>query len=150
MKIISHRGNISGPNPEKENSIPYIKKALTAGYEVEVDVWKINSNFFLGHDLPQYEVNINFLENKKLWCHAKNILALQSLLDRGIRCFWHQEDDCTITSDGVIWTYPGKELTENSICVMPELAEYSDSEIRKCLGICTDFPDRYKNKGWKK
>ena len=39
MKLIAHRGNIDGPNPERENSPEYIEEALKAGYDVEVDVW---------------------------------------------------------------------------------------------------------------
>ena len=55
MKLISHRGNTSGPNPEKENSPEYIIAALLAGYEVEIDVWFENGKFMLGHSEPQYE-----------------------------------------------------------------------------------------------
>lgn len=36
MKIISHRGNISGPDPELENNPMYITKALDAGFDVEL------------------------------------------------------------------------------------------------------------------
>ena len=38
MKIISHRGNIRGPNPEKENRPSYIDCALGNGYDVEIDI----------------------------------------------------------------------------------------------------------------
>ena len=39
MILISHRGNINGKNPEKENHPDYIWVAIQAGYEVEIDVW---------------------------------------------------------------------------------------------------------------
>jgi hypothetical protein len=39
MILIAHRGNISGPNSDFENSIPYIQEALNQDYNVEVDVW---------------------------------------------------------------------------------------------------------------
>jgi hypothetical protein len=55
MILISHRGNISGPNPEQENHPDYIWAAIQAGYDVEVDVWFENGKFMLGHDEPQYE-----------------------------------------------------------------------------------------------
>ena len=38
MKIISHRGNINGIIPEKENRPSYIDSAIGCGYEVEVDI----------------------------------------------------------------------------------------------------------------
>ena len=55
--------------------------------------------------------------------------------------FWHQEDDYTITSKGIIWTYPGKLLLKNSICVLPELF---NKQILNCLGICSDYIQNYK------
>ena len=36
MILISHRGNISGPNPERENHPEYIFEALQAGYDVDI------------------------------------------------------------------------------------------------------------------
>ena len=38
MIYIAHRGNIRGPNPERENSPDYIDEAIQSGYYVEVDV----------------------------------------------------------------------------------------------------------------
>ena len=43
MKLIAHRGNINGPNPEKENHPDYINTAIKSGYDVEVDVWFIDN-----------------------------------------------------------------------------------------------------------
>ncbi len=41
MFLISHRGNISGKLPERENTVDYIQEALGLGYDVEVDVWMV-------------------------------------------------------------------------------------------------------------
>ena len=139
--LISHRGNINGKNEKLENSPSYVKKALDLGYDVEVDVWVVNDKFYLGHDNPQYEIPIEFLKNEKLWCHAKNIIALNKMLENDIHCFWHQEDDVTLTSKGVMWTYPGKELTSNSIQVMPE---WDNKEHKNIMGLCSDYVEKYK------
>tara|TARA_B100000767_G_C19721827_1_gene517638 strand:+ start:986 stop:1414 length:429 start_codon:yes stop_codon:yes gene_type:complete len=141
MFFISHRGNLSGPNEKFENKIDYVQKALDKGYEVEVDVRFDNDKFFLGHDFNQSEVNKNFLLNKKIWCHAKTKEALSALEKIKAHYFWHQEDDYTITSRGFVWTYPGKSLLTNSICVLPEVANYNEIN---CLGICSDYIERYK------
>ena len=61
MKIIAHRGNVLGPNLKEENSEEYLLKAISAGLDVEVDVWKIQDNLYLGHDEPTYEVEKLFL-----------------------------------------------------------------------------------------
>tara|TARA_R100000008_G_scaffold17073_1_gene8470 strand:+ start:10803 stop:11240 length:438 start_codon:yes stop_codon:yes gene_type:complete len=142
MIYISHRGNLNGKDIENENNPLYIDRALGKGYDVEIDVWFRDNMFFLGHDYPTYRVEIDYLRNKKLWCHAKNIEALNKMLKEDIHCFWHQEDDVTLTSCGFMWTYPGKQLTDTSICVLPE----KNNEIpKKGLGICSDFIVYYKD-----
>ena len=115
MLFISHRGNINGANPTKENNPQYIEKALQKNFEVEVDVRFLNNSFYLGHDNPKYKVSNSFIRQKKLWLHAKNIEALYELQKLKVHCFWHENDAVTLTNKGFIWTYPGKQLTLNSI-----------------------------------
>jgi len=145
MKLISHRGNLNGPNPEKENHPDYIKAALNKWYGVEVDVWYIDGKYVLGHDSPSYEVDHSFIKyNSRLWCHAKNLDALNIMSkDNYIHYFWHQKDDYTITSKNIIWGYPGKKLISSSVAVLPELANYSDMELLMCRAICTDYVIKY-------
>jgi len=143
MKIISHRGNLNGRNPSTENSLPAINVALYHGFDVEIDVWYRNNNWYLGHDKPQYFIDEPFLENKKLWCHAKNLDALNLMIkNKKIHCFWHQNDDFTLTSKNYIWTYPNKDAGSNSIIV---LKNSKDKIPKKCFGICTDFALSYIN-----
>jgi len=142
MILISHRGNISGIQTDSENNPNYINSALKLGYEVEVDVRFENGKFFLGHDFSQYPIDSEFLLNSKIWCHAKTKDALEALDKIKAHYFWHQEDDYTITSNGFIWTYPGKKLFNKSICVLPEKCDYKNFD---CMGICSDFIEKYKN-----
>jgi hypothetical protein len=142
MILISHRGNLNGRNPEMENNPTYIDRALKAGYNVEIDVRYVAGKWYLGHDEPQHLVNWDYLLNSKLWCHAKNIEALKIMLVLGMHCFWHQNDDVTLTSRGYIWTFPGRRLTENSICVMPEMN--GGIKPNEAAGICSDYIDLYK------
>ena len=144
MKLISHRGNINGPNKERENSPEYIEESIDLGYNVEVDLWYDKGKFFLGHDEPQYEIPFEWLEQwcHRLWIHCKNIYTAQILKDYNhIHYFWHQEDDITLTSFNYLWTYPGKELWADSICVMPEI---NKQEIPNYIyGICSDYISNY-------
>ena len=64
MILISHRGNIMGPNPEQENHPDYIREALNIGYDVEIDVW-YTDKFMLGHDKPQYEFSFDLMYSLK-------------------------------------------------------------------------------------
>ena len=73
----------------------------------------------------------------------KNIEALNKMLKEDIHCFWHQEDDVTLTSCGFMWTYPEKTVTDTSIAVLIK----KNSKIpKKVLGICSDYVVTYKNK----
>lgn len=153
MKLISHRGNLNGPDYYKENSPSYILAAINDGYDVETDIWYVNKEWFLGHDLPVYKIDFyEFIcENEKLWLHAKNIESLHELSKMNnefninwLKYFWHQNDDFTLTSNDKIWTYIGKELTSESICVLPEKANYTIKMLENCYGICSDFITKYK------
>jgi hypothetical protein len=139
MIYISHRGNISGPNRENENNPKYISKALQLGFNVEIDVWKIHDKVYLGHDGPEHQVREDYLRNKNFWCHAKNLDALHWMLDENILCFWHQEDDYTVTSNRFIWTYPLKSVTEKSIIVCKTLEDTLNYSKTNVHGICSDY-----------
>ena len=141
MKLIAHRGNLSGPDREKENTTDTIRKALEEGFDVELDVRLVDGNWFLGHDSPDYLFNPDLLKDQRIWTHCKNYNALSALVtEPAVNCFWHQEDDFTLTSMGYIWAYPGKLCRGSnsmSICVMPE---WDDMKIPENIyGICSDF-----------
>jgi hypothetical protein len=141
MRLIAHRGNVEGPNPSKENHPLYVESAISLGFDVEIDVWWENDHFYLGHDNPQYPINPKFLDKFGLWIHAKNLSALRWLTTTNLEYFWHQEDNFTLTSHNYIWTYPGKELTQRSVCVMPEWEDSTLQNIRNinCYAICSDY-----------
>ena len=142
MILISHRGNTSGINKELENKPDYILNALNAGYDVEIDIWHHKNKLYLGHDEPTTLLPKEFLQHKnKLWFHAKNLDALIELEKLGVHYFWHQNDAITITSKGYWWTYPGKKLFNNSICVLPEKFNQDTSN---CAGYCSDIIGKYK------
>ena len=142
MIFICHRGKKTPI--ELENNTKNILKNINLGYECEIDVWKINNKFYLGHDKPEEEVDLSFLKLPKLWCHAKNIEAFYELLNNKIIVFWHQEDDYTTTSNGYIWTYPGKKLIKNCIAVKPEKVNYDLNDLKLCYAICTAEAEKYK------
>ena len=138
MILISHRGNIDGKNPQYENGQRYCEEAINAGYNVEIDVW-FTDTWWTGHDRPQYRVDPDFFLKEEVWCHAKNIEALKKLLEIGAHCFFHQNDPVTLTSKQYIWTYPTQQLTEKSICVLPELQAVEVSGFLPSAGVCSDF-----------
>lgn len=140
MIVISHRGNLNGPNPELENREETISNAILEGFDCEIDVWKIDDVLYLGHDQPDREVSISFLEmyGPSLWIHCKNLDALLELKCK-FNCFFHDKDTYTLTSRGFIWGNIGSPTTHDVICVMPP------DTIGECLGVCTDFPLRVRD-----
>lgn len=140
MKLIAHRGLLEGPDKSLENDPTQIHLSLLKGFDCEIDFWFIDQEFFLGHDGPTYSIKSDFLHQPGLWIHAKNLEALYWLSNTNLNYFWHQEDNFTLTSKGYIWTYPGKELTDKSISVMPE---WNDPNLQNlnlnCFGICSDY-----------
>lgn len=153
MKLIAHRGNINGSNPSDENNPDYIEKAISDGYDVEIDIRydRYEEQFYLGHDKSQYLVSKYWLAQnmEKLWVHCKNIEALYEFSNKGgYNYFWHQNDDFALTSKKYIWAYPGKPYTPNSIIVMPEwnlkVESFSDLKVYNCFGVCSDYVGRIK------
>jgi hypothetical protein len=148
MKFIAHRGNVDGRHPRRENTVEHIHSALDKGFDVETDVWFIHGFYYLGHDSPDNKVSLTFLLTNAecLWCHAKDVTTLDELLKHPqINCFFHQGDDCTLTSHKHIWTYPGKPLTERSILLKFEKDE--DFTIQeKITGVCSDNIEYYKSR----
>jgi hypothetical protein len=147
MRFISHRGNLNQTNRDLENRPSQIIKVIEMDYDCEIDLWCTDHQLFLGHDEPQYLIELDFLQLfvKNLWVHCKNIEALLWCKDstiKGLNYFWHQEDKVTLTSLGFIWAYPGFQPIRNSIAVMPEINEEHD--ILSCVGICSDRIELYR------
>lgn len=141
MIKISHRGNIYGTNPQRENSLSYINEALAAGFHVEADFWKVGDRLYLGHDFPKYELmgkDFAFLIcNERIFLHCKNLQGLHYLLQNQLNVFCdffaHDKDPWALTNCGFIWTNYGQPVTKNSIIV--DLENKGDYN---CFGVCSD------------
>ena len=152
MKHISHRGNISGREPEKENSPSFIEIAISKGYDVEIDFRTHENKLYLGHDTPDYLVDLDWVFDKKdsLWIHCKDLKTAQKLFElskdvTGLKYFCHNEDDFTLVSSGHIWVHynPLDKFNEylDGNCIIPlldlELIEkYYNPNV---YGICSDY-----------
>jgi len=139
MLIVSHRGNINGRIETAENHPDYILKALSLNFDVEVDVWNVDGDFYLGHDSPSYKINIDFLNNKKIWCHSKNFDAFINLRKNNIHTFWHENDKMTLTTKNIIWCYENVFVPDAiTVCL-------NYKTVPKFIkGVCTDYPWTFK------
>lgn len=148
MILISHRGNLNGPNGDFENDPKYILEAFKNGFNVEIDIWLYNNKIMLGHDEPKYNVTLDWFKSlyHNLWLHCKNIEILEYFnnidsMGAYLNYFWHEKDTATITSKGFLWAYPNKQPIKGSIAVLPEL---NNEDISKCYGVCSDYILNYK------
>lgn len=148
MIIISHRGNLDGPNKKNENNPLYITNALDKFFHVEIDLWVENGILFLGHDHPQYKIVLSFLKknSSKLWIHCKNLEALNFCNKNNLHFFFHDNDEYTLTSRGYVWAHPLVKKFENTILVMPKKNFKKDLSSMNIIGLCTDYPIFYKDK----
>ena len=82
MKLIAHRGNLNGPNPELENKPEYILNTISLGYDCEIDIRYIDNEYYLGHDSPDFLIDLDFLldNSNKFWIHCKNFEAFDKFL----------------------------------------------------------------------
>jgi hypothetical protein len=147
MILISHRGNLEGPNPERENNPEYIDEALRAGYHCEIDVWIKDDKLFLGHDEPQYHVDGAWLNERfhMLWIHCKDMESLSKfneldMIGSKLNYFSHENDLGVLTSKGYIWS---TNLYDRGILVMPEV--YGKEPKETTLGVCSDYITNYQN-----
>jgi hypothetical protein len=144
MILISHRGNINGKDLSNENNPIYLDQALEQGYDVECDIRVVENKLYLGHDFPQYKIDLSWLKDRKskLWIHCKDLITFSYFKNTDYNYFFHQTDDVILTSKGYYWVFPGKQPVPESIAVMPE---YNNEEISQCIGICSD-KIKYYNK----
>jgi hypothetical protein len=146
MILISHRGNINGPSKDENNPIR-IEDVILQGYDVEIDLRILNSEFYLGHDTEDYKVSEKWIlkHKDKFWIHCKTIDTIQQIHNSkrlgDTNYFFHYNDKCTLTSKGFLWVFPGFQPIQNSIAVLPEL---KDDNISKSIGVCSDFIKRYE------
>ena len=143
MKIISHRGNIRGIVPGRENAPSYIDCALGNGYDVEIDIWSIDRQFFLGHDNPQYQVTWNWIFKRQdnLWLHCKNADAAKTC---GIfQAFCHTSDPYSFTTRNKIWLHDLSQTVDKNT-IIPLLTsqdlKHHSTRIHDAYGVCTDYP----------
>ena len=140
MKIISHRGNVRGPIPDRENRPSYIDCAIGNGYDVEIDVRLIAGQLWLGHDEPQYKVEHSWLQPRKeyLWIHCKDLAAAKECWE--YQSFCHTSDPYTYTSTGKIWLHDLSMKIDNNV-IIPMIDDIDYAPMKgKPYAICTDHP----------
>ena len=97
--VISHRGNLTGPNTAThgENHPQSMLDALLHGFGCEVDVrWVEGKGYYLGHDGPQYLIDMDIFATMcrdQVFVHCKDIITIEKLIDyKEMKSFFHQKE----------------------------------------------------------
>ena len=112
---------------------------------MEIDVWSIDGEYWLGHDKPQYKVTWNwfFKRQHNLWLHCKNVEAAKSC--HIFQSFCHTGDPYSYTSGGKVWLHD-LEQTFDDKTIIPlldwDMVDSFKTHIKNEIpyGICTDYP----------
>jgi len=145
MKIICHRGNTFGPDPDNENKPEVIDYCIRQGYDVEIDLRLYNNELYLGHDVPTYPITLDYIiENKsRLWIHCKDLTSSSRLHGiKGINYFFHDKDEYTLTSMNYVWTYPKPQNVYSWKQVILDFDSKVDFLAYRSLGVhgvCVDY-----------
>ena len=150
MELISHRGNLLGPNRSRENTPAFIDDAIALGFDVEVDLWILPDGFFLGHDQPDTKIDLDYINTRSenLFIHIKNKTIY--LPDELTKCnyFVHENEPFVFTSKGNKWYLPSDIIYNDGINLMPEfnwnLADFA-STMTHDSKVCSDFICTIKN-----
>jgi len=150
MILISHRGNIAGRIPEAENRPAYIQDTLVLGYDVEIDVRIKEGQLYLGHDHPQYRVELDWLLERKdkLWVHTKDFESLNLLINTDLRVFFHeQERHSIINNTNLIWSHDLGSVSDKSIIPLLDLQSIEEYGylVQDVYGVCSDHLQAVKN-----
>lgn len=147
IQFVSHRGNLSGPLPSRENEPSYIDEALALSQcsSVEIDVRMVGDEFFLGHDYPQYRVTAAWLNERsnKLLMHLKDVRSLKFILRHRFHhwhYFCHAGDAFTHTSHGMLWLH-NISLEPDHSTIVPLMTRdlVLANPYRTMAAICSDF-----------
>jgi len=148
MILISHRGNVDTINLDRENTLEYIDSAIDKGYDVEIDLRKVDDKLYLGHDTPDNAVDYEWLLKRKdkLWIHVKDISAFCFCLNKQLRYFFHENERHTLISNGVIWSHDLNEATEQSIIplIKDKITKKQLEKYKNVYGICSDYVAHYR------
>ena len=143
---IAHRGNLDGPVPAHENSPAYLRDALAAGCEVEVDVHWHEGGLWLGHDGPRHAIDLGFLMDARVWTHCKTVATyLELRRHKDVNAFFQEGDEIAPTTRGYLWHHArSTTFAARSIATWLDYAPERAAAAIELAGVCSDAPLRWR------
>ena len=152
MRVVSHRGNTTGPGSLCERS--FVERALADEYDVEVDVRCDGGMLTVGHDASIYELPVLWTKEptvSRLWYHAKDEAAMTRLASINVRRFAHDaEASVLVYPERYAWIHPkyNEILVPNGNSVILDIIGYP-RVVKELLdelpfAVCTDWCGEWK------
>ena len=148
MKLIAHRGNLTGPDTTTENTWASIRKCDRLGIDVEIDFWVKENRLHIGHDEHRTE-EIAMYQLRDLsvnvYAHCKNLDALQYMSSNrlgNVIPFSHDSDDFIALSNGEIWAHPRylANIKVKTYVIAMVWGKPIAKEFEGFYAVCTDYP----------
>jgi hypothetical protein len=149
MFYISYQGIFDGSNYEDANTPKQIGKALSAGFSVNIDVWRIDNKLFVGNNQPTIEVTERYIQGNRFWINAKNADMQDWIETQSSRLypnyFWFQSPTpppaYTTASNGKLITPGTVPINSNSVMYLPEIDDRSLFTMVKvrAYAICSTY-----------
>jgi len=84
MIVLAHRGNLRGPDPQRENSPDSIAAAISSGFGIETDLRRAaDGNFYISHDPMQPSPRNALAIHAALWRSNSNVTVALNIKETG-------------------------------------------------------------------
>ncbi len=152
MLIISHRGNLNGPEGSGDCDRDRVLLALRLGFDVEIDVRCHQRECWVGHDEPLYRLSELVVPiSARIWFHAKDLESFRQVVSHGRMAFAHAVDAFVpVVNTDAIWVHPNQnenvlfQETKVDDLVLLDVAGYPRLDQGKLqrfpFAVCTDWP----------
>jgi len=149
MFYISYQGIFNGSDYEDANTPKQIGKALSAGFSVNIDVWRIDNKLYVGNNQPTIEVTEKYIQGNRFWINAKNTDMQTWIATQPPRLYpnyFHFEASTppppyATASNGKLITPGTVPINLNSVMYLPEINDRSLLTMVKvrAYAICSTY-----------
>lgn len=137
-RLIADNGLLGGPN--EKSLVENIEEAISKGYYVKVNVWKLPRVLCTGEFGPEFTFDVNSVPREMVLYDARNYEAYDFLVRQGFNVFHRESDPFAVSSWGWYLSFTPAVLA-GSIAMDPEGCLFQD--LIKCGGICSKYAQGY-------
>lgn len=150
MRYISYQGIYDGTNYQNANTPPQISKALLAGFDCMMDVWRIDGKLYVGaNNDPNIEVTELYIQGARKWINVQNDEMKEWIVTKPAKLypnyFWFETPTpppaYVTASNGKLITPGTVPINNDSVIFLPEITDKSmfTTTHLKCYAVCSTY-----------